>query len=114
MQSEHQDNDQVARELLAQMRLIEVARGESQGTWRMLWRTRIRPLCVTFGFIAVTLALMESAGHSAWLAVGGMFCLLAAFEFGPATDQRLDALVGALERNGTLSVGADDKRERPA
>lgn len=114
MQSDHQDNDHVAHELLAQLRLIEVARGESHGTWCMLWRSRIRPLCVTFGFIAVTLALMESAGPAAWLAVGGMFCLLAAFEFSPATDRRLDALVGALERNGTLSVGSADKRKRPA
>jgi len=114
MQSDHQNTDQVAHELLAQLRLIEVARGESQGAWRTLWRTRIRPLCVTFGFVAVTLALMESAGHAAWLAVGGMFCLLAAFEFGPATDRRIDALVRALERNGTLSVGVGDKRERPA
>jgi len=96
------------------MRLIEVARDESHGTWSMLWRSRIRSLCMGVGFGAVTLALVESVGHVSVLTVGGMLCLLAAYAFGPATDRRLDALVRVLDRNGTLRAGSDDKREQPA
>jgi len=113
MQSDDQERDQLARELLARTRLLEVARGGSSGPWRVLWQTRIRPLFVAFGVAVLTLSLMESAGHAKWLVVGGMCCLVAGLTFRPETARRIDALVDLLERKGALSAGSDSDGQRP-
>jgi hypothetical protein len=95
------EHEEKARELLEQMRLLEVARG-NKGLWR--WHAADRLFLLSFtAMVLIIYHIVAEAGFRPWMLFMLPFLLFAGIrpsELG--TNARVDALLEFLERSGRL------------
>ena len=114
MKSTAPSHDEIGKELLDRVRLVQVARGSPASFWRSHVETRGKSLLALLGVFFVYSDFVEPLPHT-WMLLLGICLLVVGFP--PRSDDssdRLDALIRFLDRKGQLSVGDAGIQDEPS